>query len=311
MSASPNRQGVPGSPRFLDRVRAAMRVRHRSRRTEQAYVGWIRRFILFHGKRHPEEMGAEEVERFLSYLATHRRVSASTQNQALCALLFLYREILKRPIDALGNIVRAKRPKNRPVVMTRPEVRSVLARLVGVHWLIAGLLYGSGLRLLECLRLRVKDIDFSRGEIVVRDGKGRKSRVTMLPANLRDSLTEHLESVRQQHESAIARGFGGVEMPFALARKYPNADKEWCWQYVFPASKPSRDPVTGALRRHHVHESGGQRAVKAAARAAGIAKPVTPHTFRHYADSRIMPTLPSRRRSGLSAVVSRAFSKSA
>ena len=269
------------SPKLLEQVSHAIRARHYSRRTEDSYRRWIKRFILFHSKRHPLEMGEKEVTRFLSYLATERHVSASTQNQALSAILFLYREVLKRDLDWLDGIVRAKKPRRLPVVMTQKEVQDVLDRMRGVPLLMASLLYGAGLRLLECARLRVKDVDLSRGEITVRDGKGRKDRVTLLPAKLRGPLAGHVARIRLQHERDIGRGCGAVALPDALFRKYSGASREWAWQWVFPATRFYRDRETGEQRRHHLHESVLQRAVKEAVRTAGIAKPATCHTLRH------------------------------
>jgi integron integrase len=267
--------------RLLDRVRERIRVKHYSLRTEDAYLQWIRRFILFHGKRHPREMGAAEVEAFLSHLATAGRVSPSTQNQALSALLFLYREVLEVELPWLDGVVRAKRPKHIPVVLTEREVRALLAQLDGTRWLVACLLYSSGLRVLEGLRLRVKDLDFERREVTVRDGKGAKDRRTMLPERLIEPLRAHLERVRGLHERDLAEGFGEVYLPFALARKYPKAGRSWPWQYVFPSRNRSADPLDGVIRRHHLDEKVVQRAVSAAGRAAGIAKPVSPHVLRH------------------------------
>ena len=245
----------PAKPRLLDRVRAAARLRHYSRRTEAAYVAWIRRYILFHGKRQPAELGAAEVTRFLSSLAVDGRVAASTQNQALGALLFLYRDVLELDLPWLDGVVRAKRPERLPVVLTREEVAAVLRPLTGVPRLMASLLYGSGLRLLECCRLRIQDIDFARNQIVVRGGKGDKDRVTMLPAVVKADLARHLEGVRAQHERDLHQGAGWVELPTALARKYPNAGREWVWQWVFPATRPYRDREMGQWRRHHLHET--------------------------------------------------------
>ena len=271
----------PPKPRLLDRVRHAIRARHYSRRTEEAYVKWIRRFILFHDKRHPTEMGEEEVTRFLSSLASEGHMSASTQNQALSAILFLYRDVIKKQLNWMDDIIRARRPKRIPVVMTREEAESMLARLYGVHWLMASLMFGAGLRLLECARLRVKDIDFERNEIRVRDGKGRKDRVTMLPARAKPPLLAQLDRIRAQHERDLQRGWGSVALPGALSRKYPNAPREWAWQWVFPATRHYYDQTTGEHRRHHLHESVMQRAVKAAVRLAGIPKPASCHTLRH------------------------------
>jgi len=267
-------------PKLLDQVRAALRVRHMSYRTEQTYVHWIKRFIFFHNRKHPLEVGEAQVSAFLSYLAVEKGVAASTQNQALCAILFLYRNVLKKDLGWIDDIERAKRPRRLPVVFTRDEVRAILARLDGVLWIMAALLYGSGLRLMECLRLRVKDVDFTYGQITVRDGKGQKDRVTMLPEPVGESLQRHLEKVRLIHGTDLENGFGRVNLPFALARKYPNAPREWGWQYVFPASKLCRDPRTSAVTRHHLHESVLQRAVKTAIREAGILKHGSCHTFR-------------------------------
>jgi integron integrase len=258
-----------------------VRARHGSRRTEKAYVGWIRRYILFHGKRHPSEMAAAEVTQFLSALAIERNVAASTQNQALSALLFLYREVLGDPLPWLDEIVRARRPERIPVVLSRGEVHAIIGSLDGPLRLLVLLLYGSGLRLLEALRLRVKDVDFTRNQITVRGGKGDRDRVTMLPASLSVDLAKHLETVRHQHETDLRAGAGWVELPWALARKYPNAGREWGWQWVFPATRTYRHPDTGQRRRHHLHESVLQRAVKAAVHSNGITKRATCHTFRH------------------------------
>ena len=253
-----------------------------SGRTEEAYVGWIRRFILFHGKRHPDDMAEPEVSSFLSALATERRVAASTQNQALAALLFLYHDVLGRDLDWLRDLVHAKRPERLPVVLTWAEVSCVLAEMKGVESLCASLLYGSGLRLLEGLRLRVKDIDFGGQQLIVRQGKGNKDRVTLLPGSLQPALRSHLDAVRAQHESDLASGNAGyVELPDALRVKYPSAAREWPWQWVFPATRPYTDRQSGERRRHHLHETVIQRAVRHAAIAAGIPKRVSPHTLRH------------------------------
>ncbi len=272
---------MSASPRLLDRVREAIRIRHYSFRTEQQYVGWIRRFIVFHGRRHPLTLGGNDVESFLSHLAIQRHVSAATQAQALSALLFLYKKVLNVDLPWLSGVVRATRPKRLPVVLTRAEVRSVLATLHGKHWLVASLLYGSGLRLMEALRLRVKDVNIEQRLLLVRDGKGAKDRVTILPEALLNPLTRQIEEVRERHRAAMSRGFAGVELPHSLERKYPRAHLEIGWQYVFPANKPSRDPRNGAWRRHHLYEDSVQRAVKEAVRAAGIDKPASCHTFRH------------------------------
>jgi integron integrase len=269
------------APKLLDRVRIAIRTRHLSPRTEEAYVFWIRRFILFHGKRHPAGMAAPEVTAFLSALAVRGRVAASTQNQALCALLFLYRHVLGIELPWLDDLVRAKKPARLPVVLSREEVAAVLQHVHGVKRLAAALLYGSGLRLLECLRLRVKDVDFGRNEIVVRAGKGDRDRRTMLPAAMNDPLGRFVEAVHRQHERDLAAGAGWVALPHALGRKYPNAGREWGWQWVFPATRIYVDGETGQRRRHHLHESVLQRAVREAVLRAGIAKPAGCHTFRH------------------------------
>jgi integron integrase len=268
-------------PRLLDQVRRAVRVRHYSRRTEEAYVGWTRRFILFHDKRHPALMGEVEVARFLTWLAVERKVSAVTQTQALSAIIFLYREVLERDIGWVQNIARAKPARRLPVVLTREETRDVLRHMPGGTWLVATLLYGSGLRLLEGLRLRVKDLDFGCNQVTVRSGKGQKDRVTMLPITVREPLQRHLEGVRLQHQQDLERDAGWVELPLALERKYPNAGREWGWQWVFPATRSYIDEATGHRRRHHLHESVLQRAMRDAVRRAGVAKPATCHTFRH------------------------------
>ena len=272
---------VPPKPRLLDRVRAALRIRHYSRRTEKAYVAWIRRYILFHGKRHPAEMGAPELTRFLSSLAVDGKVAASTQNQALSALLFLYRAVLEQDLPWLDDVVRAKRPQRLPVVLTREEVRAVLQPLEGVPRLMAHLLYGAGLRLLECCRLRVQDVDFASNQIVVRTGKGDKDRVTMLPAVVKADLARHLEGVARAARARPSGGAGWVELPTALGRKYPNAGRRVGVAMGLPATAVYVDRDTRQRRRHHLHESVLQRVVKGAVRRAGIAKRATPHTLRH------------------------------
>ncbi len=277
----PTRIPPSGPPRLLDQARAIARARHLSLRTERTYVNWIRRFILFNGKRHPLELGEAEVSRFLTSLAVEGRVSASTQNQALAAILFLYRDVLGRDLDWLEGVVRAKRPVRLPVVLTREEVQAVLRNLHGTLWLQASLLYGAGLRLMECARLRVKDIDFTRGQITVRQGKGGKDRVTILPDKVRAPLAEHLERVRRVHQGDLGKGLGRVELPHALVKKYPGADREWGWQWVFPATRFYVDNATGQVRRHHLHESVLQRAVRDAVRKAGISQPASCHTLRH------------------------------
>lgn len=270
-----------GKPKLLDQLRTFMRTRHYSLRTEQAYLDWIRRFILFHGKRHPRDMGEQEIVDFLTHLATKQNVSASTQNQALSALLFLYQRFLERKLGRLDGALRVSRPARVPVVLTRPEVRALLAHVRPPYRLMSELLYGSGLRLLECLRLRVKDIDFGYSRIVVRSGKGEKNRVTMLPGRLRRALKEHLAHAKAVHERDLQSRFGSVHLPDALQRKYPNAHRAWMWQYVFPAAKRSIDPVSGRVQRHHVSEKLLQDAVKQAVLLAGITKPASCHTLRH------------------------------
>jgi integron integrase len=271
----------PGAPRLLDRVRERLRLLHRSPRTEQAYAQWIRRFILFHGKRHPAELGREEVLAFLTSLAVESRVAASTQNQALNALVFLYREVLSLELGDLTGMARARTARNLPVVLTRSEVRVLLAQLRGVEWLVAALLYGAGLRLLEALTLRVKDVDFERRELRLRRAKGDKDRVAPLPNAVFRPLREHLVAVRALHARDLAVGFGAVALPAALERKYPNAGREWPWQWVFPATRRYFDPAAITERRHHLHETVVQRAVKQACAAAGLAKQASCHTLRH------------------------------
>jgi integron integrase len=268
-------------PKLLDQVRETIRRKHYSLRTEDAYIDWIKRYILFNRKQHPKTMGAREMEQFLNYLAVDKKVAASTQNQALSALVFLYREVLRQEFDWMENLERAKRPARLPIVLTEAEVRQVLAHLDGRNWLMAGLLYGAGLRLMECVRLRVKDVDFAYGQITVRDGKGNKDRVTMLPVSVAEVLRPHLEKVRALHEQDLRAGYGDVYLPFSLERKYKSASRQWGWQYVFPAAKRSLDPRSGKERRHHIDEKSLQRAVKNGVRAARLSKPATCHTFRH------------------------------
>lgn len=268
-------------PRLLDRVRAAVRARHFSRRTEKVYVAWIRRFILFHDKRHPADMGAPEVSKFLSALAMERNVAASTQNQALSALLFLYREVLGQSLPWLDDVVRAKRPARLPVVLSREEVRAVVRFMKGPPRLMTLLLYGAGLRLLECAQLRVKDVDFGRRQLVIHGGKGDKDRVAPLPAVVATDLARHLETVKRQHDDALSHGAGWAELPGALSRKCPHAGREWGWQWVFPATRLYVERETGQCRRHHLHESVLQRAVKVAVLQAGLPKRASCHTFRH------------------------------
>jgi integron integrase len=273
--------GDHGPPKLLDRVRTAIRARHYSRRTEQAYVGWIRRFIIFHGKRHPSTLGEAEVTAFLSTLATRDRVSSSTQNQALSALVFLYREVLGTELPWLDGVVRAKRVVRLPLVLTREEVRVILGELNGTPWLMLSLMYGSGLRLLECARLRIKDVDFARGEITVRDGKGGKDRRTMIPLALTAPLAAQVERVQRLHDRDLNRRLGSVALPDGIERKYPRAAWELGWQWVFPATRLHLDRRTGRYQRHHLHETVVQRAMKDAVRRTGIAKPASCHTLRH------------------------------
>ncbi|GMQ84407.1 MAG: integron integrase [Gammaproteobacteria bacterium] len=266
---------------FLNRLRDIIRTKQYSIRTEKSYVGWVRRFILFHNKRHPEELGETEVGEFLTHLAVKRKVSPSTQNQALNALVFLYRYMLNRPLGEILDAVRAKRPQRLPVVLARDEVRELFRHLDGPHWLPGCLLYGSGLRLMECLRLRVKDLDFEHLAITVRSGKGGKDRIVTLPEPCIEPLKRQLQTVRNLHDKDLNDGFGAVWLPYALARKYPKAPKSWGWQYVFPASRRSVDPRSGVTRRHHLDDSCLQRAIKLAVRKAGITKPASCHTLRH------------------------------
>ena len=272
---------MDAKPRLLDQMRDRLRTLHYSLRTEQQYLFWVRRFVLFSGRQHPATMGATEVEAFLTHLAVDRKVSASTQNQALAAILFLYTRVLELQLPWLDGIVRAKKSRHLPVVLTPAEVRALLAQLRDQYWLIASILYGGGLRLNEALQLRVKDLQFDYRQFIVRNGKGGKDRVTIMPDALIGPLQQHLVRIRALHDLAMAKGYGGVELPCALARKYPTADVEWGWQYVFPAEQPSRDPHSGAWRRHHVFDDTVQRHVRAAVKAAGIDKPASCHTFRH------------------------------
>jgi integron integrase len=267
--------------KLLDQVRTVIRKRHYSIRTEQSYLAWIKRYIYFHNKRHPMEMGEDEISRFISHLATHRKVSASTQNQALNAIVFLYKQVLKRELGDFGRMERAKRPKRLPTVLTVAEVTRLLGLMTGIHALMAKLLYGSGLRLMECIRLRIKDVEFERSQLIIRDGKGQKDRITILPDQLKTLLKEQIAHVDTIHKRDLKNGYGEVYMPYALERKYPNASKELAWQYVFPSNKISRDPRSGKMRRHHASESSLQKAVRKAARQYGFHKPVSPHTLRH------------------------------
>jgi len=275
-------------PRLLDQVRQAIRVRHMAYSTEKTYVDWIRRFILFHDKRHPREMGEAEVSRFLTHLAVERNVASSTQNQALSALLFLYRNVLKQDFGWLNDVVRASRPKRMPTVLTHDEARSLIALLESFPWLLAKLLYGSGMRGIEALRLRVKDLDFERLQINIYEGKGDKDRRTMLPKSLVDPLRQQLDQVRRDHEHAMCSGFGGVELPHALSAKYPQAEFEFGWQYVFPAGRPSRDPRSGKFRRHHLDRSVLSKALRRAALRLGLNKRLGPHTLHHSFATRLL-----------------------
>ncbi|MFO7585061.1 MAG: integron integrase [Anaerolineales bacterium] len=265
----------------MEQVKDILRAKHYSPRTEETYTDWIKRYIIFHEKRHPKEMGEKEIQTFITYLATELKLAASSQNQALSAIIFLYRHVLRIEVEVPNQIIRAKKAERLPTVLSKSEAIAVLNQMDGVTKLMAQILYGSGLRLMECLRLRVKDIDFGNRQIVVRDGKGEKDRFTPLPESLVEPLQAHLQKAYQLHQKDLEDGFGEVHLPYALARKSPNTPKDWNWQYVFPASQRSIDPATNQIRRHHIDESTLQRAVKTAARKASITKPVSPHTFRH------------------------------
>ena len=271
----------PKPKKLLDQVRDALRLKNYAYSTEKTYVDWIERYIRFHKLRHPKEMNSPEVEAFLTHLAVNLNVAPSTQNQALSALLFLYRNVLHIELTGYINAVWSERDKRLPVVLTKAEVQLVIGKMSGLHQMMAKLLYGSGIRIMECLRLRVKDVDFERHQITVRDTKGNEDRVTMLPQAIAPLLRNHLVTVKKAHEVDLANGYGMVELPYALARKYPNADREWYWQYIFPSEKHSVDPRSKIVRRHHLDESGLQKAVRRAATEAGITKHVTPHIFRH------------------------------
>ena len=283
MAASLAEAVSPDKPKrkLLDQVRDVMRLKHYSLRTERTYCEWIERFIRFHGLRHPSEMAEAEVGEFLTALARDGNVAAATQNQALSALLFLYKQVLKQDIGWLEKVERAKKPSRLPVVLTRDEARKVISHLQGTARVMASLLYGAGLRLMECVRLRVKDIDFAYAHITVRDTKSGRDRITMLPINVAAPLQQHLDKIKAQHLQDLTDGFGEVWLPDALARKYPSAAREWAWQYAFPSSRLSIDPRSGVKRRHHIDESALQQAVKKAVRAAGINKPASCHTLRH------------------------------
>ncbi|MBE9016273.1 integron integrase [Chroococcidiopsidales cyanobacterium LEGE 13417] len=267
--------------KLLEQVQDAIRLKHYSYQTEKTYIYWVKRYILFHNKRHPKEMGSAEIEAFLTHLAVHENVAASTQNQALHAVLFLYREVLKQDLDLKVDAVRAKKSKYLPTVLTKDEVFAIIQQLSGIHQLLIKLLYGTGLRLNEGLSLRVKDIDFAQNQITVRDTKGNESRVTMLPESIAEELKIHLQGVKILHQQDLQKGYGSVYLPFALEKKYPKAKYEWIWQFVFPSSSISQDPRSGEVRRHHLHESSLQKALKQAVRQAGIQKKVGCHTFRH------------------------------
>ena len=271
----------PQPPRLLDQVRNKIRLKHYSLRTEHSYVDWIKRYIFFHNKRHPKDMGAAEVEAFLTHIAVEGHVAASTQNQAKFALLFLYKEVLEQQLPWLDNISQAKVTRRLPVVLTVNETRMVLSKMTGINLLLAQMAYGTGMRIMEVMTLRVKDIDFERKEILIRDGKGEKDRITMLPTAVIEPLQQHLQKMKAQHEGDLKAGYGSVYLPFALERKYPNAQYEWGWQYVFPATKVSVDPRSGITRRHHLDEKALQRAMKQAVRDCDLTKPATPHTLRH------------------------------
>ncbi len=274
----------PNQPpkKLLDQLSDQLRIKHYSLRTEHSYTSWARQYILFHNKRHPRDMGANEINAFISHLALEKKVAASTQNQALSAILFLYRHVLKiEPDETVINAVRPQKPKHVPTVLSKQEAKKVIENMQGIYRLMAQLLYGSGLRLMEVLRLRVKDLDFANHQIIVRDGKGENDRITMFPDILLEPLRLHLNQVKALHEKDLFEGYGTVYLPYALEKKYPNANRQWVWQYAFPAADRSTDPVTGIKQRHHIHETSLQKAVKQAARLAKIDKLVSPHTFRH------------------------------
>jgi integron integrase len=272
----------PPSKKLLDRLSDQLRIKHYSLRTEYTYVAWVRRFILFHNKKHPLSMGAPEINAFIAHLAVDEKVAASTQNQALSAIIFLYRHVLNVELDqTILSAVRPQKPKHIPTVLSKQEAKKVIDQLDGVFRLLTQIMYGSGLRLMEVLRLRVKDLDFANHQIIVRDGKGENDRITMFPDSLLEPLRLHLNQVKAVHEKDRFDGYGSVYLPYALEKKYSNASREWAWQYAFPASDLSTDPITGVKQRHHLHETSLQKTVKRAAQLAGIDKPVSPHTFRH------------------------------
>jgi len=282
LASTPSENPAPGQgKKLLDQVRDSLRLKHYSARTEQTYVEWIKRYILFHGKRHPTHMGGKEIETFLTHLAVERHVATATQNQALSAILFLYKYVLQKEVDLPPTLVRPARPKRLPTILSQAEAGLLLAQMHGITKTMAKLLYGSGLRLMECMRLRVKDIDFHHRQIIVRAGKGENDRSTVLPDSVIPELEQHLGDVKALHEKDLREGYGETILPYALDVKYPNAGREWAWQFIFPASQRSTDPRTGKIRRHHLDESVLQRAVSEAAKRANINKPVSPHTFRH------------------------------
>ena len=280
MSVSPQ-PVLNQQPGLLDQVRSAIRVRHYSYHTEKNYIHWITKFARFHGLRHPTEMGEKEISAFINHLAVNEKVSSSTQNQALCAIVFLYKHVLKKDLEYFGELIWAKKPKRIPVVFTREEVRAILGNLQGIHWIMAMLLYGSGLRLRECLQLRIKDLDFGYNQITIRDAKGGKDRIVPFPQKLKEPLKFHLEKVKKLHEKDLKDGFGSVYLPDALEQKYPHASREWGWQFVFPAHRISTDPRSGIIRRHHLYETVLQKAVKTAIRKAGIVRHAGCHNLRH------------------------------
>jgi len=280
--SQPDPQSTQKGKKLLDQLRDALRTKHYSYRTEQTYMDWCKRYIIYHNKRHPAQMGVPEIQAFITHLATDRNMAASSQNQALSAILFLYRYVLLREIDFPTNLIRAKKPERLPTVLTKAEALSIIGRMNGISRLMVQLLFGSGLRLMECLRLRVKDIDFSNRQIIVRDGKGENDRSVPLPESVVFDLQTHIQKVKDLHEQDLHEGYGEVHLPYALERKYPNASREIGWQYVFPASQRSVDPQTGKVMRHHQHESVLQRSIKQAVRLSKINKSVSPHTFRHF-----------------------------
>jgi len=279
--STPKLPSSPQGKKLLDQLRDAIRTKHYSYRTEQTYADWCKRYILYHKKRHPAEMGVPEIQAFIIYLATEQNVAASTQNQALSAILFLYRNVLQKEIDFPTDIIRAKKPGRLPTVLTKAEAMSVIVKMNGVTRLMVQLLFGSGLRLMECLRLRIKDIDFAGHQIIVRDAKGERDRSVPLPESILFDLQMHIQRVKALHQKDLQEGYGEVHLPFALERKYPNANREPGWQYVFPADQRSRDPQTGKVMRHHLHESVLQRAIKQAVHLTKLDKHISPHTFRH------------------------------